>query len=90
MERVTEKDRISDLCCTGAYFFPTIQEFLELFAEYATGNRLQELYVAPIFNIYIERGQEVRFNTIKSSEIHLAGTPKEFQKLINEGFSGES
>ena len=89
VERVTEKERISNLCCTGAYFFPTIQEFLELFAEYVTENNLQELYVAPIYNIYLERGREVRFNTIANSEIHLAGTPKEFQKLIDEGFSGE-
>jgi len=88
VELVTEKERISDLCCTGAYFFPTIEDFLGLFTVYAKTNKLQELYVAPIFNIYLERAQEVRFSHIENSEIHLAGTPKEFQTLIDEEFIG--
>jgi hypothetical protein len=50
--RTTEKDRISDLCCTGLYVFRTVSAFRTRWRRSAgrPSSPLSETYIAPIYN----------------------------------------
>ncbi|TNE67293.1 MAG: capsular biosynthesis protein [Alphaproteobacteria bacterium] len=81
--RVTEKVRISDLCSTGLYYFRTAQLFLDVYesirsvpaAELQGGER----YVAPLYNVLIQRGDVVRYHEIGADEIILCGIPEQYE-----------
>jgi dTDP-glucose pyrophosphorylase len=83
--RTTEKERISDLCCTGLYYFESGACYAEtLGAQRALpdGGRVRgEQYIAPMYNRLIEAGREVRYRLIESSEVEFSGTPEEYDNL---------
>lgn len=74
--RVTEKERVSDLCCTGLYIFRSVGEFRQALttARPAAG----ELYVAPLYNEIIADGGEVRYAVTRADSVFFAGTPQEY------------
>lgn len=57
--RVTEKERISDWCSVGYYFFRSQRTFLELAQTYANTPTDRELYVAPLYNLYLEKNHRI-------------------------------
>lgn len=82
--RTTEKDRISDLCSDGLYFFDKLSTFKNLFL-YAKENKLTtkgEYYVAPLYNILIEQGGIVRYDLIDKRDILFCGTPNEYNVMV--------
>ncbi|WP_439243126.1 glycosyltransferase family 2 protein [Lonepinella sp. BR2474] len=82
--RTTEKDRISNLCSDGLYFFKSQKVFCQLF-EQALKNDLQvkgEFYIAPLYNLLIQQGKTVKYQTIKPHEIDFCGVPDEYEQLI--------
>lgn len=89
----TEKDRVSDLCSNGLYFFRSIALFEEIFQrecqkapqELAGG----ELYIAPLYNQLLENGQVVDYELIDCSEIEFCGTPDEYLALCREMTEGK-
>jgi len=81
VSRVVEKQRISDFCSTGMYFFPKVIDYLSVFNNYATTALSSELFVAPLYQLLIAQEKIVKFSVISSSEIFLAGTPSEFCEL---------
>lgn len=85
--RTTEKQRISDLCSDGLYYFATKALFIELVAQAKAQNLLvnNELYIAPIYNFLIEQGAEVRYHCIDSTDIDFCGTPDEYLALLKDG-----
>lgn len=82
--RVVEKYRISNLCSTGMYFFPSIHDFLNIFQQFKTSSIDMELYVAPLYQSLIDQGRSVKYSVINSTEIFLAGTPSEFLALDSQ------
>lgn len=81
----TEKQRISDLCSDGLYYFKSAQVFIQLF-EYAQMHQLHtkgELYIAPLYNLMIAQGMKIGYVLIELSQIDFCGTPDEYQALIN-------
>ncbi len=82
---VTEKVRISDLCSTGLYHFRTTALFQSLYKEIEMKDpaTLQggEYYIAPLYNIAIKRGLDIRCNLIESEEVSFCGTPQEYNEL---------
>lgn len=81
--RTTEKLRISDLCSDGLYYFKSICTFLEL-VETALGKKdfvQGELYIAPLYNRMIERGERVGYDLISKDQISFCGTPAEYQDI---------
>ncbi|MBO6895618.1 MAG: hypothetical protein JJ866_27060 [Roseibium sp.] len=80
---VTEKDPISNLCCTGLYHFASSRTFLDIFdAERAEGpSQAAEFYVAPLYNRLIAMGQDIRFNLIPSKDVLFSGVPIEYEAL---------
>ena len=77
---VREKERISDYCTLGAYYFRTCGLYEKLYKEYyGEGANLEkgEKYIAPLYNYLIQCGKEVRISVIDVDKIHVLGTPEE-------------
>jgi dTDP-glucose pyrophosphorylase len=78
--RVTEKERVSDLCCTGLYAFRTAGEFrrVQAGAELIRG----ELFIAPLYNQLIVEGLDVGYVQTAPELVFLAGTPEEYTAAL--------
>lgn len=82
---VAEKIRISDLCSDGLYHFRSVDFFLSLFSEIETKNpdtvQGGEYYVAPLYNIAIGRGADIRYAHVPPDALRFCGTPEEYAAL---------
>ncbi len=91
-KEVREKERISDHCTLGAYYFKTCALYEELYREFyeegrsvdLTGAAGRERYVAPLYQYLIQRGGDVRICDVDPQKVHVLGTPEELQVFINE------
>ncbi|WP_113680049.1 glycosyltransferase family 2 protein [Actinobacillus minor] len=83
--RTTEKERISDLCSDGLYYFQKKSVFEKLFLDAkAKGNTSKnEYYVAPLYNDLIAQQAIVYYNLISKDKILFCGTPDEYQALLD-------
>jgi len=84
--RTTEKDPISNLCCTGLYYFRRAGDFVDAFAAAAAGGAASwsagELYVAPLYNRLIANGRDIRYHVIARDQVIFCGTPDEYQAVL--------
>jgi len=81
--RTTEKERISNLCSDGLYYFKKRSSF-ESALEHArmTESTVKgEYYIAPLYNHLIDRGATIMYDVIKMADIDFCGTPDEFELL---------
>ena len=81
--RTTEKERISELCSNGLYYFKSLKKFIQL-AEYSLENSLfinNELYIAPLYNLLIADEAPVYYKLIDQAQIEFCGTPNEYNEL---------
>lgn len=82
VKRTTEKERISDLCSTGLYYFRNVELFINAFNKYkdlpiekwSKG----ELYIAPLYNILISSGMRIGYEIIEDKDVIFCGTPAEY------------
>lgn len=84
---VREKNRISDNCTLGAYYFSSAKMFKILYEEYySDGLRLEkdEKYIAPLYNYMIEQGLEVTISIVNAEKVHVLGTPEELMEFIKK------
>lgn len=83
---VREKKRISDHCTLGAYYFKTASLYVDLYNEYYADGHLEmsEKYVAPLYNLLIQKGGVVRISTVDSKAVHVLGTPEELAVFQRE------
>lgn len=81
--RVVEKERISDLCSNGLYYFATVRAFVNALNNYRQKHQgvEGELYVAPLYNELIESGQPVSYKMVPADEIGFCGVPDEYVEL---------
>jgi hypothetical protein len=79
--RTTEKDPVSDLCCTGLYHFRRAGDFMDAFNRELEGGPSQagEFYVAPLYNDLIGRGLDIRYGQIEPGEVVFSGVPAEYE-----------
>ncbi|GGP85036.1 glycosyltransferase family 2 protein [Shewanella ulleungensis] len=86
IDLTTEKNPISDLCCTGLYHFANIQDYFTAYNYYISLPREQwekgELYVAPLYNYLITQGKELHYNLIENNEVIFCGTPDEYDDFL--------
>ncbi|MGX1022515.1 dTDP-glucose pyrophosphorylase [Pseudomonas sp. Y3 TE3536] len=83
--KTTEKERISDLCSNGLYYFNSVATYNSAF-EHSVKNDLKakgEFYIAPLYNYLISNNLKVSYELIPSSEIIFCGTPDEYKAIIN-------
>lgn len=82
--RTTEKERISSLCSDGLYYFRSRELFDQAFVEARErGLKVRgEYYVAPLYNLLIGRGADIRYQQVPRSAVVLCGTPEEYRALL--------
>ena len=84
---IKEKERISDNCTIGLYYFKSCKLYEDLYNEYyANDNNLEknEKYIAPIYNYMIKKNMQVNINVIPFNKVHVLGTPEELKQFTNE------
>lgn len=86
---VTEKVRISDLCSTGLYYFRRTALFRCFYEQTLTveASELQggERYIAPLYNMALKEGCDIRYDLISRGDISFTGTPDEYEALADWG-----
>ena len=81
--RTTEKERISNLCSNGMYGFARLLDFRNAYEEYKQQNRSVrgEIYIAPLYNLLIEKGMNIRYRTLKQGITEHCGIPGDYEFL---------
>lgn len=76
---VREKERISDHCSLGAYYFRSCNLYADLYRRfYVEGSpEISEQYIAPMYNVLLADGGDVRLIEIARETVHVLGTPEE-------------
>lgn len=84
--KTTEKQRISDLCSDGLYYFKHVETFNQLFLDAVEKNDTVkgEYYIAPLYNGLIAKGADVRYDLVELSQIQFCGTPAEYEALVKQ------
>lgn len=80
-----EKNPISNLCSTGLYYFKSGRNFLELFdaaknSDLARVNN--EYYIAPLYNLLIQNGADIRFDIVSLEDVTFCGVPAEYDAFL--------
>lgn len=80
-----EKKPISNLCCTGLYFFKNKKDFIKAFIHFKDNDILTkgEIFVAPLYNYLIKNNKYITYNIIKESDVIFCGTPMEYLGLLS-------
>lgn len=82
-----EKNPISDLCSTGLYHFKFAIDFKHAFeieaARPSSEWQKNELYIAPLYNMLIRSGKDIRYHLIDINDVIFCGTPDEYIFFLN-------
>ena len=87
---VKEKERISDNCTLGAYYFKTCELYKNLYNKYYSQNDNLvngEKYIAPLYNYLIEHDGEVYISNVNKEKVHALGTPEEVKAFIKRNIN---
>ena len=76
-----EKVQISNLCCTGLYYFRETSSFRKAYAVETSNHNLREYYVAPLYNHLIAEGAQIFYHEILPSNVTFCGIPEEYEAL---------
>ncbi|MXP74789.1 hypothetical protein GN277_05160 [Lachnospiraceae bacterium WCA-9-b2] len=82
---VREKQRISDYCTLGAYYFSSAALYKEMYEEYYSDDshiEKNEKYIAPLYNHMIKKKLTVTMSVVDSSKVHVLGTPEELNDFL--------
>lgn len=80
VKRTTEKNRISNLCSNGMYYFRSSSNFNKVCIELIITNDLTqgEFYIAPLYNKLIESGKNIEYIETLTDDNIFCGTPEEY------------
>lgn len=84
---VREKERISNNCTLGAYYFSSAKLFKDLYEGYyldCDRKIGQERYIAPLYNYMITKGMEVDISIVDKTKVHVLGTPEELLTFLQK------
>lgn len=80
--QTAEKNPISDLCSTGLYHFSRKQDYLDAYYGYLAKPQSEwekgELYIAPLYNLLIEKGLDIHYHLIERDKVIFCGVPEEY------------
>lgn len=82
---IKEKQRISDHCTLGAYYFKTCGLYKKLYDEYYSEEKnlvKGEKYVAPLYDYLLSKGGEIYISDIAPERVHVLGTPEELECFL--------
>lgn len=81
---IREKNRISDNCTIGLYYFKSCKLYEQLYNEYYSNDanlEKNEKYIAPIYNHMLTKGMDVYINVLPYNVVHVLGTPEEVEEF---------
>ncbi|MHA8067525.1 hypothetical protein V7S76_12705 [Aquirufa sp. ROCK2-A2] len=81
VKNVTEKQRISNYCSSGLYFFNKIKYIIDFGPEYMN-SAIQECYVAPFYNVLINKGLIIKSDVEDIKHFVFCGTPNEYVESV--------
>ena len=84
---IKEKQRISDHCTLGAYYFKSCALYKELYDAYYKESEHSvngEKYVAPLYDFLLSRGGEIYISDVPAEQVHVLGTPEELEAFLKE------
>lgn len=84
---IREKERISDNCTLGAYYFSSCTLYKKLYDEYYSDPSHMvkgEKYVAPLYNYLLEQGGKIYISDVEPKYVHVLGTPEELKSFLEE------
>ena len=78
---VREKERISDHCSIGAYYFRSCKLYADLYRRFYVESNpsMTEQYIAPMYNVLLADGGDVRLVEVAREAVHVLGTPEELE-----------
>jgi len=81
--RTTEKDRISDLCSNGLYYFKSSKIFCSIVRKCIFNKTFTkgELYIAPLYNQLIDSANKIKYHVVERESVEICGTPDEYLLL---------
>jgi dTDP-glucose pyrophosphorylase len=82
---IKEKERISDYCTIGAYYFKSCELYEKLYQEYYSSEQNLvngEKYVAPLYNYLLTKNGEIYISCVEYDKVHVLGTPKELAEFV--------
>lgn len=87
--RTAEKQRISDLCSSGLYYFARAADFQRVCEQAiadidAFRSQWSELYIAPLYNSLIGEGAYIGYHEVPLDSIGFSGTPQEYEALLRQ------
>jgi dTDP-glucose pyrophosphorylase len=69
------------------YHFNRKQAYLDAYQAYVAKPQQEwekgELYIAPLYNLLIEKGLEVHYHLIERNEVIFCGVPQEYTDFLN-------
>lgn len=85
VERVAEKDPISDQATVGIYYFARGADFINASLDMIVSNERVngEFYTCPVYNYLIAAGGRVGVFEIARSDMHEVGTPNDLQTYLS-------
>ena len=78
--RTTEKERISDNCSVGVYYFDSFFSYRDLVARAETD---KELYVAPLYNQWMAEGHPTFLHRLPKEAVTILGTPEDLEEATS-------
>ena len=86
VERVAEKDPISNIATVGVYFWIKGSDYVKyckqmIEKDIRTNN---EFYVCPVYNQGIEDGKKIKTYHIDKEQMWGMGTPEDLKRFVNE------
>lgn len=84
VQRVVEKEVISDIATVGIYYFKHGSDFVNAAEQMILANdRVKnEFYTAPTYNYLIKAGKKIGIHLIEESQMHGLGTPQDLEDYI--------
>ena len=80
---IKEKERISNYCTIGAYYFKTCKLYQNLYDEFYSEQQFsKEKYVAPLYDYLLKKGGKIYISDIDSKKVHVLGTPEELEEFL--------
>ena len=81
---IREKERISDNCTIGLYYFKSCELYEKIYNEYYSDNNnieKSEKYVAPLYNHMVKKGYVINIQNLPEGVVHVLGTPEEVKEF---------
>ena len=84
-----EKEEVSNLCCTGLNSFRSFDLYEYAYKKWVSEclrlGREKEHFIAPIYNILINEGYDIRYECIEKNDVTFCGVPIEYEEFVRSG-----